>query len=221
MKTIIKQFLSYIKEKLLSQSIIRGELILGVNSTISSSLISGKLETGRNCIVKGINIEGTLSLRDYTTIWGPNTNFYGNISIGSFCSIANNVSFFENSHNPKNLTTYFIFKNLFKEGREEIISKGQIRIGSDVWIGSGVTILSGVKVGSGVVIAANSVVNTDLPPYSICAGTPAKVLKYRFEEKMVKKLLVLKWWYWDINKILKNRQLFEGELTWEKLNNLN
>jgi len=219
-KKLIKQILSIIKNRILSQNIINGTLMLGSNSTISDSKLEGSLFTGVNCIIKGVNFEGEIKVGNYTTLWGPNINLNGRIEIGSFCSLANNVSFFENEHNYKKITTYYIFRNLFGENENERISKGIIKLGCDVWVGSSVIILSGVSVGHGVVIAANSVVISDLPPYSICAGSPAKVIKFRFEDRVINRLLEIKWWEWDIDKIIMNKKIFEKELSWDLIENL-
>ena len=83
----------------------------------------------------------------------------------------------------------------------------QIIIGSDVWIGRGATILGGVKIGSGAIIGANSTVSKDVPPYAVVAGNPARIVKYRFDEETVKKFMAIKWWNWDIEKILENAPL--------------
>jgi len=79
--------------------------------------------------------------------------------------------------------------------------KGDIVIGNDVWIGYGVTILSGVTIGDGAIVAANSCVVKDVPPYSIVGGVPAKVIKYRFDDETIGKLLKIRWWDWDEQKI--------------------
>jgi acetyltransferase-like isoleucine patch superfamily enzyme len=81
-------------------------------------------------------------------------------------------------------------------------------IGNDVWIGEGTTIIGGVKVGDGAVVAARSVVTKDVPPYAIVGGVPAKIIKYRFSEELVEKLLEVKWWNLDENTIKKNIELF-------------
>lgn len=82
-----------------------------------------------------------------------------------------------------------IFKSqIFKNGIDAI-SKGNIIVSDDVWIGQGAIILSGVKVGQGAVIAAGAVVTSDVPPYAIVGGVPAKVIKYRFNPEIIKKLL--------------------------------
>jgi serine acetyltransferase len=82
--------------------------------------------------------------------------------------------------------------------------KGDIIIENDVWIGATTTIMSGVKISNGAVVAAGSIVTKDVPPYAIVAGNPAKVVKYRFTEEQIKKLLLISWWDWDEQKIKDN-----------------
>ena len=83
-------------------------------------------------------------------------------------------------------------------------SNGDVVIGNDVWIGTNVTIMSGVTVGDGAVLGACSVIAKDVPPYTIVAGNPGKVVKHRFTPEITQKLLDLQWWNLDdvlINKI--------------------
>ncbi len=96
---------------------------------------------------------------------------------------------------------------------QDIASRGPITIGNDVWIASHVVIGSGATIGDGAVIGANSVVLGTVPPYAIVAGSPAKLLRYRFEEHIVDRLISLKWWEWDDERILRNRELFLETLT--------
>jgi len=79
---------------------------------------------------------------------------------------------------------------------EDITSKGDISLGSDVWIGTQSVVLSGATISDGAVIGANSVVNSFVPPYAIAVGSPAKVVKYRFSDQLIRRLLTLKWWDW-------------------------
>ncbi len=73
-------------------------------------------------------------------------------------------------------------------------SKGDITIGNDVWLGFRSTVVSGVTIGDGCIVAAGSLVTKDLPPYTICAGVPARPLRARFEPEVVDELLELRWW---------------------------
>lgn len=111
------------------------------------------------------------------------------LRIGSYCSIAPNVAFLLSAdHYSKHIST-FPFKVKILGEAVEGVSKGDIIIDDDVWIGYGATILSGVHIGQGAIVAAGSVITNDVPPYSIVAGVPAKVVKYRFSKELVDELL--------------------------------
>lgn len=90
-------------------------------------------------------------------------------------------------------------------------------IGNDVWIGQNVLLINGVKIGDGAIIAAGAVVTKDVPPYAIVGGVPAKIIRYRFDNDTISKLLEMKWWNWDSNMIEKNKELF-GDV--EKIKNI-
>lgn len=121
----------------------------------------------------------------------------GELKIGSYCSIANNVNFLLGSeHDTEVLSTYPFKVRLLGIERYEAKCKGDIIVDSDVWIGNGATIMSGVHVGQGAVIAAGAVVSKDVPPYAIVGGVPAKIIKYRFDnvnegDKIRDKLLTI------------------------------
>lgn len=193
------------------------------NVYIKGAIVKGDVIIGPGVkIFGGVYISGKVVIKKYTSINGPNTDIYSKINrveIGSFCSIARNVSIQEFNHRMDRITTYFINKNIFKEKSfaDEISSKGDIAIGNDVWIGAHSVILSGAHISDGVVVAANSVVSGYIPPFAIVGGSPAKVIKYRFSEDIIKQLLEIKWWNWDLEKLNTNRDLFNGELTKEKL----
>ena len=94
-------------------------------------------------------------------------------------------------------------------GIQDHYSKGNIEIGNDVWIGSDAKFLSGVKVGDGAVIAANSVVVKDVEPYAIYGGNPARLIRYRFSNEEIAKLMEMKWWDWNIDKIIEACDLLQ------------
>jgi virginiamycin A acetyltransferase len=186
---------------------LRGEVKVGPFSVIHKSLLEGNITIGRN-----------------STVNGPGTEFYAlsnPITIGNFCSIARGTSVQEYNHNWKTTTTYFIRCRVFGEPYGvDTVSKGAISIGNDVWIGTECVILTGVTIGDGAVVAANSVVSDDVPPYAIVAGSPAKIIRYRFTDDIIQRLLAIKWWLWDHDRIKANPDLFNGELTLGKLNNV-
>ena len=186
--------------------------------------IYGNVKIGEGCkIIGGVSLKtaSEIHIGKFTSINGPNTDVFcqiNPISIGSFTSIARNVSIQEFNHNYKTITTYSILQNVFgEEKKADIYSNGPVEIGHDVWIGTQCVILSGSKIGNGAIIAANSVVTGEIPPYAICGGSPAKVLKYRFEQETIALLEQVKWWDWPLDKIKANAHLFKGDLDEEKL----
>ena len=80
-------------------------------------------------------------------------------------------------------------------------NKGNIVIGNDVWIGYEAVIMAGVHIGNGAIIAARAVVTKDVPPYTIVGGVPARPIRKRFDEEVIRKLETLKWWDWSAEKI--------------------
>jgi acetyltransferase-like isoleucine patch superfamily enzyme len=131
------------------------------------------------------------------------------LEFGNFCSIADNVNIYlGGNHNSDWVTTYpfghinqHIFSNFNGVGHP--VTKGDIIIGNDVWIAANVTIMSGVTIGDGAIIANNSHVVKNVEPYSIVGGNPAKFIRYRFTEEQIEKLLEIKWWNWEDEKINK------------------
>ena len=131
--------------------------------------------------------------------------------IGKFCAIARDVKFIMNggNHDQCGISTYpfYIFGNGWEDfvpASNESSNKGDTIIGNDVWIGYDATIMPGVNIGHGSIIASKSVVTKDVQPYSIVGGNPANVIKPRFDEDIINKLLKLTWWDWPIEKITEN-----------------
>lgn len=85
-------------------------------------------------------------------------------------------------------------------------------IGNDVWIGMNVTIMGGLKIGNGAIIAAHSVVTKDVPPYSIVAGVPARIIKYRFDDDKIQKIEKFEWWRLSPEILKNNCSMFSKAL---------
>ena len=137
------------------------------------------------------------------------TTGYGGakLVIGNFVSIAPNVKvYLGGNHRTDWVTTYpfgHMCPDIFNkfDGVGHPSTKGDIVVGNDVWIGANAVIMSGVTIGDGAVIANNSHVVKNVEPYSLVGGNPAKLIKYRFKPEQIEKLLEIKWWYWDDEKI--------------------
>ena len=136
-----------------------------------------------------------------------------NVLIGRFSSLSTGINFLLGGRHPyENVSTFpldsedvmkkiFGLDRIFRSNRP---NHNQIITGHDVWIGFGATIMGGVKIGNGAVIGASAVVAKNIPPYAIAVGNPARVIKYRFDEETIRKLLAVKWWNWSLEKIADN-----------------
>lgn len=111
------------------------------------------------------------------------------LKIGNYVSIAPDVTFILSvEHYTNHISTFPFQVKILKNKTYEAFGKGDIVVEDDVWIGYGATILSGVHIGQGAIVAAGAIVTKDVPPYAIVGGSPAKILKYRFEENIRNKL---------------------------------
>ena len=143
-------------------------------------------------------------------------SWIANAEIGRFCSIGPKVMIGPGKHPIDRISTSPIFYSPNKQCGESWVDVGSFVendktiLGSDVWIGAGAIILDGSRIGHGAMIAAGAVVNGEVPPYAICGGIPAKLIRYRFEETVIKELLALQWWGRDISWIKNNYKLFNS-----------
>lgn len=127
------------------------------------------------------------------------------LRVGKYCSIADNVKILLGGEHRVDWVTTYPFSFLWPKVAGHIPghpkTKGDVIIGNDVWIGMGAFILSGVTIGDGAVVGANALVTKNVPPYAIVGGNPAKIIKYRFDEYTIQKLLKIAWWNWSEKKI--------------------
>lgn len=137
------------------------------------------------------------------------------LSIGSYCSIANEVTFLlSGEHNYNKISTY-PFKTKILGQNAECICKGKITICDDVWIGYGATILSGVTIGQGAIIGAGTIVAKDVPPYAIYVN--GKIIKYRFEQELIKKLEIIDYSKLDTQKIKDKLDILYKNITLDNI----
>ncbi|MBF6023800.1 Vat family streptogramin A O-acetyltransferase [Lysobacter niastensis] len=137
--------------------------------------------------------------------------------IGRFCALARGVKFVMNgaNHRMSGISTYPF--NIFGGGwerfapaPEELPFKGDTVIGNDVWIGYDAMVMPGVKIGDGAIVAARSVVVSDVPAYGIVGGNPARLIRSRFDDATVQRLLRIAWWDWDAARITRHLEKIVG-----------
>lgn len=131
--------------------------------------------------------------------------------IGRFCALATDVRFIMNGANHKldgpSAYPFSIFRNGWERvtpSIEDLPFKGDTVVGNDVWIGYESLIMPGVHIGDGAIIAARSVVVSDVEPYTVMGGNPAKPIRRRFDQDVVDELLDIAWWDWSAEVITAN-----------------
>lgn len=135
---------------------------------------------------------------DYTYIAG--NSWVSKTRIGKFCSIGPQLLCGWGIHPVDSVSTHPMFYSTQKQNGmtlsniDKVQERKEISIGNDVFIGMRVTILDGVKIGDGAIIGAGSIVSKDVPPYAIVAGSPMRIIRYRFSEEMINSLLSIRWW---------------------------
>lgn len=177
--------LSYLWAKLCKK--IRGSAV--INSKIDKT---SKIEAGCNIVNTTF---------DRYSFCGYDCSIV-NCSVGAFCSIGDNVRIGGVRHPMEWVST----SPVFSSGKDSISKKFSRHnkksdewtlIGSDVWIGDNVVVKAGVNIGDGAVVGMGSVVTKDIPPYAIAVGCPARIIRKRFDDYMIKRLLDIKWWHCD------------------------
>lgn len=189
--------------------------IVGDNSRVRFSNLGNYVRVDRNTLILRCEI-------GKRTYMGPFDMIF-HAKIGAYTSISYGVTIGPPEHDYRKTTAHpFIYDPFFGISTDENCLRNDkfdksIEIGNDVWIGANATILRGVHIGDGAVIGANALVNKDVPPYAIVVGCPAQVIKYRFEDNVIERLLDLQWWNWSDEKIKRNLVLFQNEPTIENL----
>jgi len=180
---------------------------------------------GFNVIFKDVVISSS-SLGAHTYVQKKSTIF--NAQIGRFCSIASQVSIAPGIHKTDGVSCHTSFYQkstpLLKvySTEDSFRTFSKVVIGNDVWIGERAIIMDGVNIGQGAIVAAGAVVTKDVVPYAIVGGVPAKLIKFRFSDKVIEDLLKSKWWNFSdkwFHKHFKKMQNVSAFLKQIKTNN--
>lgn len=191
-------------------------------SVISNSILGNNVIVDDSCFIHGTSIDDFVHLYSgcaikdsdigrFTYVSGlANINY---TSIGNFCSIAAHLLCGLGDHPTNFLSTHPSFFSTTKQcgvtfSDKDYYSENQkITIGSDVWIGARVFIRDGVTIGNGAIIGAGSVVTKDVPDYAIVGGVPAKIIRFRYPDDIIAKLMNIEWWNWE-HSLIKETQCY-------------
>jgi len=121
--------------------------------------------------------------------------FYPGVVIGKYCSVARDVTIGAWDHPADRLSTnQWLNAATVHDWREQLSAGGRTLIDNDVWIGTGVVVKAGIHIGTGAIVGANAVVTHDVPPYAIVTGVPARIIRHRFQDDVIRRLLDSRWW---------------------------
>lgn len=186
---------------------------IGDYSTVRESNIGDHSAIQRHCDIWRLNLGRYSCIERICTIQAT--------TIGSFCALSWDLHIGGDNHDYKLLSTHPFFHNVswgiatdkkYSDEYHEFEYSQPCIIGNDVWIGNNVCINRNVHIGDGCVIGAGSVITKDIEPYSVVVGVPGRVVRKRFSDDIIERLLKLQWWDFDVEILKNNLDLFKSPL---------
>lgn len=176
--------------------------------------------------IKNSIIDKSAKIASKATFYSSNIGRYSYVGVGSyviktqigaFCSIANDCSIGLGRHPSHYVSTSPVFysdSNIFgvSFGKTEFNEYETTIIENDVWIGERALIKDGVHIGNGAIIGAGTIVTHDVPPYAIVVGNPGRIIRYRFDDDTIERLLHIKWWELNDQQLTECSALFNDTL---------
>lgn len=222
------------KHASITTSVIGNNVNVMSLSKVSNSILDRYVTIHNKCSVSQTVIKDNVAIYDGNRLHAAYIGRYSYFAsgsqvsmakFGSFCSVGPYLICGYGDHPTGFVSTSPVF---FSTGKQCGVSfsdvdlfeeRKEISVGNDVWIGARVFIRDGIKIGNGAIIAAGSVVVKDVPPYAILGGVPAKIIRYRFTEKIIDQLLDLSWWDWNEIELLNAQKYFasndiDGFIKW-------
>jgi virginiamycin A acetyltransferase len=190
-----------------SRSVNFGAYSLGRDVEGAHNVVWG----GANGVARGVTFSSRVVLGYGSTI-GANSMLVGPVEIGRYTQLGPSVGIYAQDH-PTGLLSTYINRALLDGELKRFVDRVPVQIGNDVWVGHGAVLLKGVKIGTGAIIGAGAVVTTDIPPYAIAVGVPARIKGYRFDPELVQALLDSRWWELSPTELSRWRELLTMPLS--------
>jgi len=139
------------------------------------------------------------------------------VSFGNYCSIAPDIYILWANHPKSSFTTHpILFNPTVGFVNKDLLKRQELIIGHDVWIGQNTIILPSVrKIGNDAIIGAGSIVAVNVPPYTIVAGNPAKIINKRFDDETIAKLEKSEWWKLEKDELFARKKEFQDIVNFE------
>ncbi len=211
MKKIIRKMLLHYRHR---NNVIKDYSVLSLSCTLNNCTFEDEVRVSHSAEINNTKIDYLSSIGRYSKIVHS--------EIGKYCAVSWNTTINAVGHPADHLTVsafpYAPYVGNFVHERTQHHQK--VIIKNDVWIGANSVIMPGVTIGNGAIIGAGAIVTKDVPDYAIVAGVPSEIIKYRFSEDIIKKLLELKWWDLDPENIKEHIELWSVKFTSHSLTQL-